>query len=72
MKTVFAYLSFLIGTLSLHAQKIEGQLLGTANEPLSATSVYLIGIENEDPLKTTVTDEQGRFEFERTQPLDLS
>lgn len=71
MKTVFAFLSFLIGTLSLHAQKIEGQLLGTANEPLSATSVYLIGIENEDPLKTTVTDEQGRFEFERTQPLDF-
>lgn len=71
MKTVFAFLSFLIGTLSLHAQKIEGQLLGTANEPLSATSIYLIGIENEDPLKTTVTDEQGRFEFERTQPLDF-
>jgi hypothetical protein len=69
MRFFYVILCCLVGALGLHAQKVEGIIVDDQNQPLATASVYCIGVDSEDPIKTTLTDERGHFEFELNKPL---
>jgi hypothetical protein len=65
-KVLILLLSFLLYSINSNGQNhidIKGEIVNELNEKLSGVTVFLVASDNDQTIKATFTDNEGKFEF---------